>query len=74
MGCVKERILTLQPTGPAKLDKEERSMGDAWISLGRGNRIDLVCGLGASVWGPMPVSIGTGGISVAREGWRNRVL
>lgn len=68
MGCVKGRILTLQSIGLVKLDKEERSMGDAWLSLGRGNRIDLVRGLGASVWGPMHVGVGTEG----KDGGKDR--
>jgi hypothetical protein len=39
-------ITMLQSTDPRRLRNKEGSKGDAWISLGRRNRIDFVGGLG----------------------------
>lgn len=40
-------VTTLKSTDSEKLDKEELSRRNAWISLGRGSRIHFVGGLGA---------------------------
>jgi hypothetical protein len=39
-------IIKLQSTDPERLGKKEQSMGNAWTSLRRGNRISLVASLG----------------------------
>lgn len=39
-------IIKLQSPDPEKLGKKESSRGDAWISLGKGNRLDFAGGLG----------------------------
>jgi hypothetical protein len=71
--AAKERIITLQFTVFVKLKKEERSMGDQWISLRRENRIDFMGRQGAFGNGNMRDHIGESGRERERERERERV-
>lgn len=56
-----------QSTYQERLGNKEGPRGDTWISLERGNRRDLLSGLGDGEDGNMRDEVGV-------EGWRRRVL